>query len=129
MSFKKRRILSFTKIPGGRRSTATGAGESQPIQPRRPSVDVTTSGGSAADVLDQSVPNGREYAKWVMRDPEMKNTMGLMYQAIFTTIVMMILAPFRCYDHPEVAPGVAKKASLVSHPDVICGGDDHTVMV
>jgi hypothetical protein len=64
-------------------------------------------------------------SSWRMEKPETFNTFGTVYQAVFITIVIGIIAPFRCYPHPNDS----EKMSLVKYPEVICGDAEHIPML
>jgi hypothetical protein len=66
-----------------------------------------------------------EDSKWRMEYAETFNVFGTVYQAIFITVVIGILQPFRCYPHPNGSDLM----SVVNFPNVICGSDEHLVMV
>ena len=48
----------------------------------------------------------------------------MVYQALFIALALIVIKPFRCYDHPN-----GKNSSLVAYPDVICGESDHVPLI
>jgi len=57
-----------------------------------------------------------------MRPEAVFNTWGTVYQALFVTIVLVVMSPFRCYEHPDGT------SSMSGAPSIICTEGDHTYM-
>jgi hypothetical protein len=62
---------------------------------------------------------------WRMEYADTFNVFGMVYQAIFITVTVGILQPMRCYPHPNGSDIM----SVVNFPEVICGSEDHFVML
>merc|ERR1711971_960477 len=58
-----------------------------------------------------------------MKFPETFNTFFTVYQAVFIAILLAIVRPLRCYDHPN------GESSMVDHPNVLCWNSNHTPLV
>ena len=52
-------------------------------------------------------------AKYIMRRRETFNTLGTMYQAVFISIVMIVVAPMRCYEHPNGESSMVDRAGII----------------
>lgn len=59
---------------------------------------------------------------WCMYRPETFNTFGTIYQAMFITVIMTIIQPMWCYEHPN------EKTSMMTAPQLVCGEGDQVVM-
>eukprot|EP00435_Cladocopium_sp_Y103_P056023 s328_g18.t1 len=60
---------------------------------------------------------------WRWKFSRAASLMGQVLMTEFSTISNLALVPFMCYSHPN------GMHSLLKHPDVICGQEQHTVML
>jgi len=58
-----------------------------------------------------------------MKFPETFNTFFTVYQAVFIAILLTIVRPLRCYQHPN------GESSMVDYPNVLCWDSGHTPLV
>jgi len=58
-----------------------------------------------------------------MKFPETFNTFFTVYQAVFIAILLAIVRPLRCYEHPN------GESSMVDNPNVLCWNSNHTPLV
>jgi len=78
----------------------------------------------AVSFLSRLILKGKEgSSRYFMKMNETLNTCGTGLQAAYITLVLMMIQPFRCYQHPN------GKSSVANFQDVLCDGDEHTGMV